>query len=241
MSETILEYLDEPFRLTGRATVLGTGIDPKGRGALILDRTIFYPQGGGQPADTGVITAPGYRFEVEAVTFGDGTVYHVGAAEGELQPGADVDLTITESRRSLHARLHTAGHLLLNAVKNAGASLVATKGYHFPDGPYVEFSGDVPEPDRDALVQRLQAEVDRLALADLPVTWRFVSAENLADVCENVPANVPTDKPTRVVTIADVNQPCGGTHVRSLGVLQGMRVEKIRSKKGETRLSYSVP
>jgi Ser-tRNA(Ala) deacylase AlaX len=52
---------------------------------------------------------------------------------------------------------------------------------------------------------------------------------------------VPTDKPTRVVTIDGFSQPCGGTHVPSLAALKGMKIEKIRSKKGNTKISYSLP
>ena len=55
MSETILEYLHEPHRYSGTAAIQEIRTDEKGRTALVLDRTIFYPQGGGQPCDLGEI------------------------------------------------------------------------------------------------------------------------------------------------------------------------------------------
>ncbi|MES2461356.1 MAG: alanine--tRNA ligase-related protein [Armatimonadota bacterium] len=239
---TVLEYLDEPFRYSGKAFLKAITLDPRGRQSLVLDQTIFYPQGGGQPSDIGIITGPDFRFSVEAVTFTDGIVYHAGSLlEGEPPPQTDVTLEVNPQVRQAHSRLHSGGHLLLNAVKDTGLALVATKGYHFADGPYVAFDGSVAEDEKEAVQARLQSVVDRLIAEDVTVSWAFVPADRLAAVCENVPANVPHDKPTRVITIGNVSQPCGGTHVRSLHDLAGMQLARIRSKKGEVRISYSLP
>ena len=239
---TLLEYLDEPFRYSGTASLLAVTVDPKGRSALVLDRTIFYPQGGGQPADIGFIVGDSFRYAVQAVTFADGIVYHAGnTIEGEPPIGAAVMLEVDPGLRKANSRLHSGGHLLLNAVKNTGIRLLATKGYHFPDGPHVVFTGSVAEDEHAAVQTRLQDEVNRLIAEDITVSWAFVPSDQLAAVCDNVPSNIPLDKPTRVITIGNVSQPCGGTHVKSLSQLAGMQVDKIRSKKGEVRISYSLP
>ncbi|HLZ17301.1 MAG TPA: alanine--tRNA ligase-related protein [Cyclobacteriaceae bacterium] len=239
---TTLEYLEDMFRYEGNAKITGIGNDKDGRPALILDKTFFYPQGGGQACDVGIIEGEGLKFEVLSVIYVDGVVLHGGnVLVGLPEVGKPIKLTIDKARREYNSRLQSGGHLLLNAMKDAGQTLVATKGYHFPDGPYVEFSGSIPENEREALIPKLQMEVDRLVGLNLPVTWQLVPPEKLHEVCANVPANVPKDKPTRVVTIDAFSQPCGGTHVRSLGELKGMKIEKIKSKKGDTRISYSIP
>ncbi len=242
MAQTTLEYLEKMFQYEEDATLIEECADGQGRRSLVLDRTIFYPQGGGQASDSGTITAPGFCFVVSAVVYDQGRVLHAGVAqEGEPPIGERVRLSVDVDRRVFNSRLQSAGHVLLNAMSNVGQDLVATKGYHFPDGPYVEFRGAVPEDRREQLTHDLQAEVDRLVALDLPVTTELVSPERLRAMCRHVPPNVPTDKPSRVVTIDDFSQPCGGTHVRSLKDLAGMRVERIRVKKGDTRVSYCIP
>lgn len=242
MAETILEYLTEMDRVIGDANLIETRVGDDGKLALILDGTIFYPQGGGQVSDTGLIESPGFKFAVESVAYSGGVVLHSGRTlEGGPSIGAKLTLRVNQDRRHYNSCLQSGGHLLLNAMQNAAPSMVATKGYHFPDGPYVEFKGSITEEDRDILLSKLQTEVDRLIALDLPITAQFVPPDELHKICKNVPANVPMDKPTRVVTIDDFSQPCGGTHVRTLGALRGMKVERIRSKKGDTRVSYSIP
>ncbi len=71
-------------------------------------------------------------------------------------------------------RLHSAGHLLDAALRNLGrGDLVPDKGYHFPDGPYVEYVGAIEEGDREALVARLNEEVERLIAANSSVVIRY--------------------------------------------------------------------
>lgn len=242
MNTTRLEYLDDMFCLNSDATVLENVLDKEGRPALILDKTIFYPQGGGQACDVGFIEADDFKFEVQFVTFSDGKVFHAGKlSNGEPKVGKSVKLTVNKARREYNSKLQSGGHLLLNGMRDVGQLLIATKGYHFPDGPYVEFSGAVPEENRELLISKLQEAIDRLISLNLPVAWQFVAPEKLNEFCPNIPANVPRDKPTRFVTIDGFSQPCGGTHVRSLGELKGMKVERIKSKKGDTRISYSIP
>jgi Ser-tRNA(Ala) deacylase AlaX len=242
MAETILEYLQDMYRYTGPANVLEVRDIQNGRGTLVLDKTIFYPQGGGQACDTGLIESATFHFVVESVTYSAGIVLHSGNIRaGQPTPGSEVTLTVDRARRHYNSCLQSGGHLLLNAMENIGQTLIATKGYHFPDGPYVEFAGSIPEQERDSLLHKLQTEINRLIEKDVPIAWQFVPADKLREVCKNVPTNVPTDKPTRVVTIEQLSQPCGGTHVPSSAVLRGMTVDRIKSKKGDTRISYSIP
>src|SRR5579875_64866 len=134
---TQLAYISTPEATEAEVEVLSVG-EEAGAVSVILDSTPFYPQGGGQPSDTGVITGPGFEFVVRKAVLIDGTVHHLGQfVEGSSAHGpgrACVDL----ERRRLHARLHTAGHLVMTAIYEL-REMRAIKGFHFPEGPYVEF------------------------------------------------------------------------------------------------------
>jgi Ser-tRNA(Ala) deacylase AlaX len=235
---TILEYLADMFRDTGSATLLEIRVAETGS-CLVLDRTIFYPQGGGQASDHGRITAEGFEFVVNDVRNEDGIVLHHGMlVVGSPKVGTSVTLHIDTQRREANSRLQSGGHILLNAMANSGYANAPLKGFHFPEGAYVEFANELAEP-ADVASVKLQQEIDRLIGLDMPITAQTVPAGQLATLCRNVPPNIPSNRPTRVVTIDGYGQPCGGTHVASLGRLSGMRIGKVRFKKGVTRVSYS--
>ncbi len=240
MNNTQFDYLNNMQLYESQARIVEVKSTETGKKVLILDRTIFYPQGGGQQCDVGVIFSDVFNFRVDSVYYLNGMIYHEGSfTSGEPTSDSEVNLKIDSERRNLNSRLQSAGHLLLNAMNNVGQKLIAVKGYHFPDGPYVEFSGNIPEEERVSLLNKLQIEVNRLIELDIQVTSFIVSPEKVFEICKNVPQNVPFDKPTRIVTIDDFSQPCGGTHVISTKFLSGMNVEKIKSKKGNVRISYS--
>jgi Ser-tRNA(Ala) deacylase AlaX len=235
---TELSYLDdsEIYESTAKVESLTTSDD--GTVSIVLDRTIFYPQGGGQPTDHGEIETSDGTANITRVSFMDGIVFHAGEiVNGTISPNTHATLRIDENRRRLHARLHTGGHVIMTAVDSM-LRLPAIKGYHFPDGPYVEFSGTVTPERRESLASDIQQEVDRLVAEDFIVTARFDSVDNLRAANVYIPAEIPAGKPTRVVVTAGYQSPCGGTHVKSLGELKGLSVKGVKAKSGKTRVSY---
>jgi Ser-tRNA(Ala) deacylase AlaX len=99
---------------------------------------------GGQPADTGTISSPdgSSKFEVVHVQKPKGSshIEHIGSysSESHFREGDEVSVEIDSERRMLNARVHSAGHLLDSALYLLGMTdLEPSKGYHFPDGPYV--------------------------------------------------------------------------------------------------------
>ncbi len=101
-----------------------------------MDGTIFYPQGGGQPYDQGVIESAKGKFLVEEVRFVDGIVKHIGMFErGSFEKGDEVTCHVDKARRDLHSRLHSAGHIVDMGMTELGLGWIPGKGYHFPDGP----------------------------------------------------------------------------------------------------------
>lgn len=212
-----------------------------GRDVVYLDQTILYPQGGGQPYDKGVIQSPDTTFIVEEVRFVDGDVLHIGRFEGQpFMQGEDVHIVVDGDRRRLNARLHSGGHLVDMAIAKFGLDWTPGKGYHFPDGPYVEYEGEL-DPERQSELQaRIEAKANELIGQDLPVSCRLVDHSELQQLCRHVPANLPINKPTRIVQFDDFAVPCGGTHVHSLGEIQKITITKVKNKQGSIRVGYSV-
>ena len=211
------------------------------RDVVYLDQTILYPQGGGQPYDKGVIQSQDTKFIVEEVRFVDGDVLHIGHFEGQpFMQGEDVRILVDGDRRKLNARLHSGGHLVDMAVSKLRPNWVPSKGYHFPDGPYVEYDGEL-DPEEQAVLQReIEAEANELVAQNLPVSCHFVEYDELKQLCRHVPTNLPTNKPIRVVQFDKFAVPCGGTHVHSLADIQKLTITKLKKKGGSIRVGYSV-
>ena len=141
---TELMYMSDMFQLEVEAKIIDIVQWPDDRVALIIDRTIFYPQGGGQPYDIGSIDSATAHFNVEEVRFKDGIVYHIGMIEkGSLHKGDDAILRVDQERRMYNSRNHTSGHVVDIAMSNIGMNLTPGRGYHFPQGAYVEYLGSL--------------------------------------------------------------------------------------------------
>ncbi len=213
-----------------------------GDGGAVLDRTLFYPTGGGQPGDSGALIHDGREIRIVVAAKGgapDGCV--LVPAPGETLPpvGAEVVQRIDMARRLRHMRIHTALHLLSVAIPLpvTGGQITAEKGRLDFDMP------EAPE-DRDAI----EAHLNELIAGDHPVTEEWITDAEL----EANPGLVKTMsvKPpmgagrVRLVRIgsgaATVDlQPCGGTHVRRTGEIGRARIGKIE-KKGKRNRRVSI-
>lgn len=195
-----------------------------------LDRTVFYPLGGGQPGDVGMLRrADGASLRVVDARKGQepGEIVHV------LEPGAPtpsvgekVVAEIDWARRHRHMRMHTSLHLL-SAVVPAGV----TGGQIGEGRSRLDFDSGDMKLDKDEIAAKLNA----LIAANHPVTVRWISDEELAAKPELV--RTMSVKPpmgfgkVRLLDIPGVDlQPCGGTHLRATGEIGRVTVEKIESK-----------
>ncbi len=223
----------DPYLRETPARVLRAG--PEG---IVLDRTVFYPTGGGQPGDTGVIAWEGGEIAIPAAVKGaapDEVVHPV--AEGAALPpeGAEVVARIDWETRHRHMRVHTALHLLSVVIPLpvTGGAIGTEKGRLDFDMP------EAPE-DKDAL----EAELNRLIAADHPVSEEWITDAEL----EANPGLVKTMavKPpmgqgrVRLVRIGAGEgtidlQPCGGTHVRSTAEIGEVRLGKVEKKGKQNR------
>lgn len=242
MKSTDLKYLQDTYADTDTATVLRSGRDERGS-YIVFDQTIFYPQGGGQPSDTGSIICGQHQLDVSFVGFQDGEVLHYLAEEPsdfDALSGCLCELQVDQARRLEHAKLHTGGHLIAAIIDAQRGPMRAVKGFHFNNGPYVEFEGK-PEGDTAVLLADLQAQIDAMIAENAAVTAEMVTYDELQQRCWSVPSYLPQDKPLRVVTVGDMDAvPCGGTHLSGLAELEAISVLKMKSKKGNTKISYRL-
>ncbi len=240
MIGTKLLYLENFNLLTNEAKVISVN-EENGQNAIILDQTTFYPQGGGQPYDTGTIIGNSGKFIVGEVRFMDGIVRHIGKFEnGKFQTGDLVNCVIDKVRREINSRIHSAGHVVDMAVVALKLNWVPSKGFHFPEGPYIEYSGTIENIDKDKLKADIEKLCNEFINKRLEVKLLFIDKDKMSEICHFVPDNMPDDKPGRVVTFGDFGIPCGGTHVNNLSEINNITIRKIKGGINNIRVAYAV-
>ena len=216
---TELLFRDDPYLQACEARVVSVR-----EGAVELDRTVFYPAGGGQPGDTGRIGP----WRVLDTRKGDAPdrVLHVLEPGAALQPGARVAIAIDWERRHRHMRLHTALHLLGAVVKAP-----VTGGRIAEDKAHLDFDIEMERLAKEAIEAGLRALV---AGAHQTLGHWITDAELDArpDLVKTMSVAPPRggDR-VRLVEIPGVDlQACGGTHVRNTAEVGPLAVARIRSE-----------
>lgn len=222
MTERLFEQ--DAYRQECEATVVAA--DESG---IVLDRTVFYPLGGGQPGDRGYLEpAGGGRIDIVDTRKGEaGAIRHI-PAEGSALPGPGETLraVIDWDLRHRHMRMHTCLHLLCAVVDApvTGGNLNDEKG---------RLDFDLPEStvDKATLTEALNALIDRR----IDTAVEAISDEALAanpSLVKTMSVQPPTGAGTvRLLRIGDVDlQPCGGTHVANIGEIGRVRVSRIEKK-----------
>jgi misacylated tRNA(Ala) deacylase len=196
-------------------------------GAVILDRTVFYPLGGGQPGDTGVMTWKGGNAAIIDARYGEGsTIRHI-VEDGALLPevGDRVHVSLDWQRRYCHMRMHTALHLLGSVLRYG-----VTGGNISVDKSRLDF--DMEDTiDKDAV----DAALKELIAADHAVSCRWITDKELdaqPDLVRTMSVQPPRGKgKVRLLEIEGVDlQPCGGTHLRSTAEVGNVRIGKVEKK-----------
>lgn len=201
-------------------------------GTVILDATVFYPEGGGQPGDTGYLTWDGGEAEVVDTRPGeDGHIIHVLADDARQPPvGATVHAAIDWERRHRLMRIHTCLHLLSAVLP------YPVTGGRVGDGEgRLDF--DLPDPPDKAAVEQ---QLNELIAADHPVRDRWIEEHELDERPELVKTlSVAPPRGAGHIRLIDIPgvdlQPCGGTHVARTGEIGPMRIRKIEKKGKQNR------
>jgi Ser-tRNA(Ala) deacylase AlaX len=240
MVPTQLLYLEDFTSLINQATVTDI-LQENGKAIILLDKTIFYPQGGGQPYDKGTIENSSGKFLVDEVRFVEGIAKHIGHFEhGEFKKEDIVTCTVNKERRELHSRLHSGGHVVDMAVNALKFNWIPGKGYHFPDGPYVEYTGIMASEDKDKIKNDIEHLSNKFINEGSTTKLLFMDKEKMKEVCRFVPDYLPANKPSRVVMYGDFGVPCGGTHVSNLADIGTITIRKLRTEGQTIRVSYEI-
>ena len=226
-----LIFREDAYAKSCTATV--SSVDEQG---IRLDRTVFYPNGGGQPGDTGVLRFADGAVRIADTVKGDGgpdDVIHVPEAGAALPaPGTAVEAEIDWDRRHRHMRMHTVLHLVCAVLPGAsitGAQVGAERSR-------VDFNVPTESLDKQAIADA----INRLIAADTPVAPRWITDEELdaqPDLVRTLTVTPPRGHGrVRLVDIEGVDlQPCGGTHVARLGEIGAIEVVKIENKGKQNR------
>ncbi len=235
---TQLQFLSNSFQFETDATITGSGEDDDGP-YVVTDHTIFYPGGGGQEPDKGIIiNESGVSFSVLKAKRKNSEVRHY--LSEELPLDTVVKMAIDRDYRLQNTRLHTAGHLLASVVyEKLGWPLQPVKGFHYQKGAYVEFE---PEKEMDEIPETAlyQAVMEDIR-SKLPVASTIAVPEAVDSASVFVPEgfSLPQGEPLRLVSIEGYNSvPCGGTHLHHTGEIKNFSIKQIRHKKGRIRISY---
>ena len=222
---------DEEYRRAFDGRV--TDVD-ESDGTVVLDRTLFYKEGGGQPPDHGSLSWDGGEARVVDVRKDHGEVRHT--VEGDL-PVKDTTVhgELDWERRHAHMRYHTAQHVVSKVVLDEyGASTAGNQIY--ADHARIDFApADFDEQDLRDIEERANVLIER----DLPVEKANRSRAALEAETPDGRTNldlIPEDvDPLRAVSIGEVDVcPCGGTHVDDLGELGELEIVERTSKGADT-------
>lgn len=233
---TRMLFREDPYQREAQSRVVAHTVE----GGVVLDASLFYPTGGGQPGDSGVLEWDGKKMSIATAVKGEGDAIVLVPSEPVALPplGCHVVQHLDWDRRHKHMRVHTALHLLSVAVPFAvtGGAIAATYGrldFNMPDAP----------EDRVALEEALNEFVEQ----DARVSDGWITQAEL-DAAPELVKTMAVKPPRgtgdiRLVRIGEDEdwidlQPCGGTHVARTGEIGTLRLGKIEKKGKMNRRIY---
>jgi misacylated tRNA(Ala) deacylase len=232
---TELLFRAEPYLQAGDARVIAHTPE----GGLVVDRSVFYPTGGGQPGDSGVLDWDGGRVPIATTIKVEGGLALLPAEPLPMPPvGSPVRMLLDWTRRHRHMRIHTALHLLSVVIP-----LPVTGGQITADRGRLDF--DMPDPPDPAAIEGV---LNSLIARDLAVTEDWITDDELEanpGLVKTMSVRPPMGQGrVRLIRIGAGSdqidlQPCGGTHVARTGEIGRVEIGKIE-KKGRINRRVSV-
>ncbi len=207
------------------ADAVVTAVEDRG---VRLDRSIFYPTGGGQPGDTGVLRWDGGEAKVVDALKAEGGDVLLVLAPDAARPavGASVQSALDWERRHVHMRMHTALHVMSAVIKGN-----VTGGQVGVDKSRLDFNLDGEVPAKEWVTE----EINKLIALDRPVTPQWVTDEELTarpELVKTMSVRPPMGAGrVRLLSIEGIDlQACGGTHVARTGEIGRIECIKIENK-----------
>jgi alanyl-tRNA synthetase len=235
--KTELMFYEHPFEQVFEAEVLGE-VD----GSVILDRTLLYPEGGGQPADHGTLEKAGKIFRVVDVQKSGEVVLHKLEKSDGLEKGDRVTGKVDMRRRLAHARHHTATHLVHDSAKRIlGKHIWQAGAQKSEDRARLDISHykRISEDDMKAIEMEANRRVMELSSVDTKFLPR-AEAEKLFGF-ELYQGGVPPGTQIRVVRVGSDIEACAGTHVTNTGMIGAIKILRTeRIQDGVERIEFAA-
>jgi alanyl-tRNA synthetase len=233
-------YLEDPYVKEMAARILEVAPDQEGVWKLILDQTIFYPMGGGQPTDQGTMIFPdGSKGEVNKVLLQEGDIVHYVKTSIQPTRGMEVQGTIDWERRFRNMRVHSAAHVIdfsLYLMGYCPGMLQPMKGDHGKKA-FITYQGELQEDIKEAL----QNKANELVEKGMRFSWSFEPLEKLEKEALYLQPGLPRNKPLRALRLEGVGTVAdGGTIVASTQEVGRILITAIEVADGNTFVKYQV-
>ncbi|HLC63694.1 MAG TPA: alanyl-tRNA editing protein AlaXM [Candidatus Nanoarchaeia archaeon] len=204
---------------------------------IVLDKTCFYPQGGGQPSDIGILTCDGETYLVDRVSKKDNKIVHEVQKLG-LKPGDKIKAAINWEKRYKLMRMHTSAHVI-SAVMHSQASALITGNQLDENLSRIDFSLDNFNREQ---IEKYIEQANQYIKKNLPVKSYFISKkeaesmETLSKLAKGLPQDI---KEIRIVEIQGLDkQADGGCHVKSLKEIGKILLDRLENKGSKNRRLY---
>ncbi len=235
--KTELMFYEHPFEEVFEARVLDVV-----EGSIILDRTLLYPEGGGQPADHGTLEKAGTVFRVVDVQKSGDVVLHKLEKPGGLEKGDRVTGRVDMHRRLAHARHHTATHLVHDSAKRVlGKHIWQAGAQKSEDRARLDISHYKRITDLE--LKAIEMEANRRVMEVAPIETQFLprtEAEKLFGF-ELYQGGVPPGTQIRVVKVGSDIEACAGTHVTNTGMIGSIKILRAeRIQDGVERIEFAA-
>lgn len=198
---------------------------------LVLDQTLFFPEGGGQPGDQGTVNDT----KVIDLKSKDGQVLHqINNNSFEIRD--TVKLKINWDHRYKYMKIHSAGHLLHEVIMEINDSLIPLKGNHRDDA-YLVYSGHLDIN----LIPQIDTRLQQLVSQDLPILCDYTDIDTLQKDARSVPDNLPKHKKLRRLKIGSYpSMADGGIQVKSTREIGQVKITSIENNQNQVKISYTV-
>lgn len=237
--KTIPLFMEDSYLKEMRGEIIAIYPEGANRWQIVLNQTIFYPMGGGQPTDQGVLETADWKGQVYQVLMkNDEIIHYVESLEPPPLHGL-VKGTINWDRRYRNMRMHSAAHLIDFALHQLGYSPQRLKPMKAEHGKkaYIIYQGVIEED-----FQRvLEEQANHLVRQNLRFSTRFIPYEELHRSVLYVQPGIPQNKPLRILTLETVGSvPDGGTQVHEASEVGTIVITKIEKTSEQTTIHYQL-
>ena len=234
INSTLLIFTEDPYKTEIEATIVDLQQN-KDLFNIFLDKTIFYPEGGGQPSDLGTIEGTGGVATIKYVRSDGDIVIHQCTIKGQLNIENKVVCKLDWKYRFNNMKAQTGGHIVHDAVMQTVRDVKPLRGSHGKKS-YIEYQGIIDEK----VIGKIQGKVDSIIKEDRDIITELISFNELAKRCSFVP-NLPKNRPLRIVTISGFEPvPCGGTHLRKTGEIEKLSITGITVSDNHSIVKYKT-